>query len=94
MRAANSAPQLLPVGDQTVVEGEALVFRLRGTDADGDDLSYSMVGALPGATLDAVTGEFRWTPTLDAAGTYQVSFTASDGHSQETETVTVTVQSP
>ncbi|MFA7603825.1 MAG: CARDB domain-containing protein, partial [Novosphingobium sp.] len=91
VRAANTAPQLAPVGNQAVREGEELVFDLRGLDADGDDLSFTMIGNLPGATLDAVTGTFRWTPALNAAGSYQISFTASDGHSSDSETVTFTV---
>ena len=91
VRAANSAPQLAPVGNKTLVEGQPFTFDLRGVDADGDDISFAMIGEMPGATLDAATGRFSWTPALNASGTYQVSFVASDGHSQSTETVTFTV---
>src|SRR5690606_32676375 len=87
VRAANTAPQLAPVGDYDAREGEELAFTLRGADADGDSLSFTMEGNPPGATLDPVTGAFRWTPALNAAGQYQVTFVTSDGHSQSSETV-------
>src|SRR3546814_14686650 len=38
-----------------------------------------------------VTGAFRWTPALNASGSYSVVFTASDGNKSSSETVTITV---
>src|SRR3546814_19274205 len=50
-----------------------------------------MTGAPEGAVLDPVTGAFRWTPALNASGSYSVVFTASDGNKSSSETVTITV---
>src|SRR3546814_14105289 len=50
-----------------------------------------MDGAPEGASLDPVTGAFRWTPPGNASGSYAVTFTASDGHSSSSETVTIAV---
>src|SRR5690606_30580025 len=59
VRAANSAPQIAPVGNKAVTEGQDLAFSLRALDADGDALTYRMEGAPEGATLDPATGAFR-----------------------------------
>src|SRR3546814_6424945 len=77
VRAANSAPLLAPVGNKQVTEGQALSFDLRGVDSDNDTLTYRMTGAPEGAVLDPVTGAFRWTPALNASGSYSLGFTAS-----------------
>ncbi|HEY6817505.1 MAG TPA: putative Ig domain-containing protein [Croceibacterium sp.] len=91
VRAANTAPQIAPVGDRQATEGQPLAFSLRGADTDGDALTFGMAGAPEGAVLDPVTGQFGWTPPLNASGSYTVTFTVSDGHSSSSETVTLTV---
>src|SRR3546814_2593813 len=85
VRAANAGPRLAPVGDKQATEGAELAFSLRGADADGDTLTFTMDGAPEGASLDPVTGAFRWTPPGNASGSYAVTFTASDGHSSSSE---------
>src|SRR5690606_29968672 len=45
-----------------------------------------------GASLDPVTGRFTWTPALHHAGTYNLTFTVSEGHSSDSETITLTVE--
>src|SRR3546814_21122775 len=50
-----------------------------------------MGGATEAASLDPVTGAFRWTPPGHASGSYAVTSTASDGHSSRSETVTIAV---
>ncbi|MBM4381538.1 MAG: tandem-95 repeat protein, partial [Deltaproteobacteria bacterium] len=41
--------------------------------------------------LVAGTGEFTWTPDFTQAGTYDVTFTVSDGTAQDAETVRLTI---
>src|SRR5690606_21918254 len=84
-------PQIAPVGDREVAEGEALAFSLRGVDADDDELTYRMTGAPEGAALDPLTGTFSWTPGLDASGVHEITFIVTDGHSSSSETVSITV---
>src|SRR3546814_3175316 len=67
VRAANAGPRLAPVGDKQATEGAELAFSLRGADADGDTLTFTMDGAPEGASLDPVTGAFRWTPPGNAS---------------------------
>ena len=79
-----------------VVEAASiLMITLRATDADGDELQYGVSGNPAGSSLSGDT--FTWEPTEEQAGTYQVTFTVSDGQGgtdSETITVTVTDQAP
>jgi hypothetical protein len=88
----NAAPVLLNVQDQTTFEGQALNFQLQGTDADNDTLTYSASGLPTGATLDAATGKFSWTPDLTQQGTYTVTFTVTDtNNATASATIKITV---
>lgn len=92
---ANRAPEITPVGDLAVVEGQPLLFAVVATDPDGDGLSLSATRLPYGADFDEATGAFAWTPRLDQAGQYLVTFRAADDgtppqFAQETVTITVT----
>ncbi|MHC4745168.1 MAG: putative Ig domain-containing protein, partial [Planctomycetota bacterium] len=85
----NRSPVLAAIGEQSVDEGSLLNFTLSATDADGDSITYS-VEDLP--TGSVFTGQsFAWTPGYSMAGTYEVTFAASDGAAQDSEAVTITV---
>jgi len=94
----NVAPSLTPIGDQTVDEETPLNFKISATDADlpTNRLTYSLVNAPPGATLDPVSGAFSWTPTeAQGAGSYRVTFRVTDDGTpalSAEETVTITVR--
>ena len=97
VKPLNRAPQLHLVADQTVDEGELLSFTIAGTDADvpAQPLLYELVNGPPGAQIDAVTGEFTWTPTEEEGPgigefTVQVSDSVTPPLSA-TSTFTVTV---
>ena len=86
---ANQTPTLASIGNKTIAEGSLLSFSLSASDADGDALTYSVSGN-PGGSLSGST--FEWTPGSDDAGSYQVTFTASDGNGgSDSETITITV---
>ncbi|MGY2132960.1 N,N-dimethylformamidase beta subunit family domain-containing protein [Hymenobacter sp. HD11105] len=95
--AANRAPVLATIGPKTVNALSTLTFTALGTDPDaGQILTYSLVGSVPtGATIDATTGEFSWTPTLAQISTqaYALVVKVSDGVADASETVSVTVTS-
>jgi hypothetical protein len=78
----NVAPTLAfsPAGPIFVTdEQKPLTFTLVGTDP-GDVLTYSVVGEMPaGASLNATTGVFTWTPNYDQGGkNYSISFKVTD----------------
>lgn len=75
----NHAPVLAPVGTRRVGEGLALQFTIGASDPDGNTLAYSASGLPSGATFDAGTRTFSWTPGFGAAGAYPVRFVVSDG---------------
>ena len=85
----NTAPELLPLGNQSTSENTPLSFVIAATDAENDPISYS-AGSLP--TGASFTGQvFRWTPGYNQAGSYEVTFTASDGRAQDSQTITLAV---
>lgn len=85
----NRKPVLASVGSQQVKENFSLTFSVSATDPDGDPVNYSASGLPSGASFSA--GTFSWTPSFTQAGTYSVTFIASDGSLSDTEQVTITV---
>ncbi|NLZ26825.1 MAG: ExeM/NucH family extracellular endonuclease [Chloroflexi bacterium] len=63
----NTAPDLYPIEDQTVTALTTLTFTAEATDPESPEqtLTFSLVGAPEGATIDPVTGIFSWTPTAE-----------------------------
>jgi PKD repeat protein len=90
----NRAPVLNPIGDKTVDEHAPLTFTATATDPDipADTLTFSLVGAPTGATINPSSGAFTWTPGFDQAGSHPVTFTISDGSLIDTEEITITVR--
>jgi YD repeat-containing protein len=75
----NQPPRFIAPGALLALENQRLRFTVFAGDLDDDTLVYSIVGALPrGASFDASTQAFAWTPDYDQAGAYEVSFRAAD----------------
>lgn len=93
--SVNHAPVLAPVGARTVGEGLALAITLSATDADAQPLTYSASGLPAGATFNAGTRRFDWTPGFSAAGSYSVRFRVADNAfptvARDSEDVAITV---
>ncbi len=95
----NTAPVLDPIGNQSVDELATLTFTATASDSDlpSDTLTFSLDAAsiAAGMTIDAVTGEFSWTPTeCDGGSTPSVTVTVTDsgtGNLVDSETFTITV---
>ncbi|MET1080783.1 MAG: retention module-containing protein, partial [Pseudomonas sp.] len=93
VQAANTAPT---AADQSLVTDEdlAIAGRVLASDADGDSLSYALVGAPSNGTLqlDTSTGGFIYTPNADFNGDDSFTLSISDGQGGVTQSqVTVTV---
>jgi hypothetical protein len=87
----NQPPILDAIGGQSTNEGQSLEFTATATDPDGDPLTFSAYNLPDGASFDAVTGIFSWTPRYDQAGVYVVRFEVTDGELSDFEDVTITV---
>jgi hypothetical protein len=92
VRAANTAPVMLPVGNRIVAENALLDLQLAANDPDSDVLTWSASNLPPGAVLDPVTGRLQWQTNYFSAGTYNgIVLTVSDGSASSTETIGITV---
>src|SRR3972149_785544 len=87
----NRSPVLDPIGAKSVNEGGNLNFTITGTDPDGDALTFSAIGLPTGATFNAATRTFDWTPGYTQSGSYNVTFAVSDSSLSDNEVVTITV---
>src|SRR5439155_7043583 len=76
------APGRAPIGNKTVNQGATLTFTATASDADvpANTLTFSLdPGAPSGATINASTGAFSWTPS--ATGTFPVTVRVTDNGS-------------
>lgn len=97
VQAANQPPVLRVIEPQSVPALSTLSFTATATDADTDvsSLTFSLAGTVPDkAVIDAGTGAFSWTPTLDQIGVHTFKVMVSDGIASGEQEVTVTVTSP
>lgn len=92
----NTAPVLAAIPPQTVNEGTLLTFTASATDADlpANTLSYGLIGAPGGASINSATGVFTWTPTeSQGPGSFNFTVRVSDGNLTDDQPVSVTVKS-
>jgi len=93
--AANVAPTVAfnPAGPAfSTNENQALTFTVVGADANGDALTYTATGMPSGATLNATTHVFSWTPNYTQSGSHTVTFKVTDAgglFAEKTATITV-----
>ena len=78
----NTAPVLAAIANKTVNEGSLLTFTATATDADlpANTLTYSLAAGAPaGASINASTGVFSWTPTESQGGSvYNLTVVVTD----------------
>jgi hypothetical protein len=96
----NIAPELGAIGNKIVDENTLLTFDTNASDVDqpANGLTFSLVSAPAGASIDPTSGVFTWTPTEAQGGNpnsqYVFTVKVSDDGSpslSDTEQITVTV---
>ncbi|MDB6123972.1 MAG: hypothetical protein JWQ71_2965 [Pedosphaera sp.] len=94
----NHAPMLAPVSNQTINELTTLIITNSASDPDfpDEELTFSLNGGAPvGASIDATTGVFSWTPTeTQGPGNYSITVRVTDNgtpHLSDSKTFSVTV---
>ncbi len=76
--AANSAPQLLPVGNRSLEVGEELSLQMVASDSDpADVLTFSLLDGPAGALLDA-TARLTFTPDGSQVGSHGFTIRVQD----------------
>ncbi|MBL9167083.1 MAG: putative Ig domain-containing protein [Verrucomicrobiales bacterium] len=96
--SANTPPTLIPLADVTIDEGTQLNLRANAIDIDlpRQTISYALISAPAGATIDSASGNIRW-QTGEAQGGSVARFilTATDNGEPSliaTQSVQVTVR--
>ncbi|RCS58337.1 S8 family peptidase [Parvibium lacunae] len=88
----NSAPSPAATATQTVNVGNTLSFTVSATDVDGDTVTYVDTAKPAGSVFNTTTGAFSWNTTGVTAGSYTLSYYATDGTANSaTQTVNITV---
>jgi len=85
----NAGMQLICGSGNTILE-----IQLNASDADNDTLTFlTDAGSVLHSPLwiNQATKNSTWTPWYNDSGTYNVTFTATDGMAQDNETVQITV---
>jgi hypothetical protein len=74
----NLPPVLDAQTDRAGVVGQPMRFRITGHDPEGAALTYTGFGMPGGATIDASTGLFEWTPAEGQTNVFYVTFIGTD----------------
>jgi uncharacterized repeat protein (TIGR02543 family) len=91
----NPPPVVDPIEDKTVSLNELLTFNVRAVDPRGEPVTLTADGLPFGATFKNNgdgTGTFTWRPSVSQGGEYTITFIASDGSGQGSQTVVITVE--
>ncbi|MGN6545339.1 MAG: putative Ig domain-containing protein, partial [Aureliella sp.] len=80
--APNHAPQLYSTHRDQVRFGNAYLYAVSAADSDGDPLTYELVVAPAGMSIDP-TGVVTWQPTSEQLGANSVQLKVSDGRGGE-----------
>lgn len=85
-------PLLGAPGDQASGEGEGVALQLTWTAGEGKTVAFLATGLPPGLSIGRHTGLISGTLPMDAAGTYAVTVTISDGVQDSSATLTWVVR--
>jgi len=82
---ANRPPEFVPLSDIQTFVDSFVEFMVAASDPDNDPLTFSSPNAADlGASFNAETQVFSWTPT--SPGTYRANFEVDDGNGGKDET--------
>jgi hypothetical protein len=91
VNAVNDAPVFVSVPSGSGVYSDAITpFTVTATDVEGSTLTFAATGLPSGLSINSATGEVSGT-VADAAGSYTVTYSVSDGDATTNTTGTVTI---
>ena len=91
----NPPPVVDAIPDKTASLNETITFTVRAVDPRGEAVTLSAEGLPPGATFvdnGNGTGTFTWRPSISQGGEYTITFIATDGQGQGSQTVVITIE--
>jgi hypothetical protein len=90
-QSADLPLSLAPIGNKSVTVGQTLNFTISASVSDDTNLTYSAAPLPTGATFDPAMRTFNWTPAANQVGTYDVTFSVTDGTESNSQMATITV---
>ena len=75
---SNAAPIITSQAGDAAVVGQMYAYDMSADDADGDPLTWSLVAAPRGMSLNKELGTLRWSPTIDQLGENTVTVEVTD----------------
>jgi plastocyanin len=93
--AANAAPSFIDFQQSVAVnENQTSIVTVRATDADSDDLTFSLTGSDADAlSIDSASGalSFLSAPDYEVKSSYQAQIVVSDGYTSTSQAVTIAI---
>ncbi len=87
----NSPPKITSSAVKTAAVDEIYRYTVKASDADGDDLVYSLLKSPTGMNINVETGAITWTPNDNQSGSQSVSVQVTDGLDVATQDFTIRV---
>jgi RHS repeat-associated protein len=75
----NAPPVIKSQPEIEVIGGQKYQYQVKAEDINGDTLTYKLLSAPDGMTINPSTGLVSWTTALDGVGNYQLAIEVSDG---------------
>lgn len=72
------APKFTSVPPTSAKEGIQYEYIAAAADENGDSISYSLISAPVGMTIDPTGGSVKWLPTYKQSGSYSITVRATD----------------
>jgi RHS repeat-associated protein len=76
--AGNKAPVITSPPPLAATVGGLYSYAVKAADPDGDKVTFSLISAPPGMTIDPTSGQVNWTPSAAELGTNLVTIAATD----------------
>jgi hypothetical protein len=89
---SSTAPVIDEIGNQNADQGNFIQFKVNASSTNNKNLTYTAENLPAGATFDAATQTLNWTPNVDQAGSYTISFNVTDGITTTKKEVTIVVR--
>jgi hypothetical protein len=86
------APVFNAVAAQAVDQGNFLQFKVNAKSSNNMSLTYIANNLPTGASFDVLSQNLNWTPAIDQAGSYTITFNVTDGVTTVKKDVTVVVR--